>query len=291
MIKSMTGFGSYQVENDTYRVSIEIKTLNSKFLDLTMRLPRQFSDKELEIRNLLSRKLVRGKVSFTAEFERVDNIGPTVEFDRTLFEKYYTEMSAMADAVGSGKEDIFRLAMQQPDVANVSQEVANPEDWKEFIQSCEKGVDNCDDFRVSEGENLALVLSQCIDAIQSLSVQIEEVDKTRLSNIKDRIKGNLHEVIGADMVDQNRFEQELIYYIEKIDISEELVRLDSHITFFKEVLDEKESNGKKIGFISQELGREINTIGSKSNDAQMQQLVVQMKDQLEQIKEQVLNIL
>ena len=186
---------------------------------------------------------------------------------------------------------LFKLTMQQPDVATIAPIAPDDSQWKEFVEICKKAVEKCDTFRSDEGKNLEDALIKGINEIQDLKKQIEDIDSERLKQIKDRIKGNVIDAIGLDKIDENRFEQELIYYIEKLDINEELVRLDSHIQYFIEVIQEDESNGKKLGFISQELGREINTIGSKSNFAPMQKCVVQMKDELEKIKEQVLNVL
>ncbi len=288
----MTGFGNVQVENDEYRAVIEVKALNSKFFDLQIRLPRQFSDKELDIRNLVSRELKRGKVSLIAEYEPLGKSDPKIEFNAQLFQNYYQSLKALADTVGHQYEDLFKIAMQQPDVANnFIGSQASENHWLIFRELCEEAVGKCDSFRTDEGRNLLPTLLDSINTIGRLKDEIAGLDLARIDNIRNRINKNLFEFIGKDNIDENRFEQELIYFIEKLDISEELVRLDSHIDYFKEVVDEEESNGKKLGFISQELGREINTIGSKSNDATMQRLVVQMKDELEKIKEQTLNIL
>ncbi len=291
MIKSMTGFGDIQKDDDKYHISVEIKSLNSKFLDLTVRLPRQFADKELEIRNLISPRLKRGKISFSAEFESKADTLPKIDFNEELFRQYYSKLKKLADDVKSDHSSLFKLAMQQPDVAVIASATSDESHWGEFLNYCLVAIDKCDQFRSDEGRNLEDVLMKGIKQIQSLKKQIEEIDSERLEQIKDRINGNIIEAVGKDKIDENRFEQELIYYIEKLDITEELVRLDSHIHYFMDVVGEEDSNGKKLGFISQELGREINTIGSKSNFAPMQKMVVQMKDELEKIKEQVLNVL
>ena len=271
---------------------IEVKALNSKFFDLQIRLPRQFSDKELDIRNIVSRELKRGKVSLVAEYELLGKSNPKIEFNTQLFQNYYRSLKALADTVGHPYEDLFKIAMQQPDVANnFIDSQASENHWLTFKELCEEAVRKCDSFRIDEGRNLFPTLLDSINTIRKLKSEISVLDPVRIENIRNRINNNLIEFIGKDKIDENRFEQELIYFIEKLDISEELVRLESHIDYFKEAVDEEESNGKKLGFISQELGREINTIGSKSNDAAMQRLVVQMKDELEKIKEQALNVL
>lgn len=288
----MTGFGSTQVDNDEYRAMIEVKALNSKFFDLQVRLPRQFSNKELEIRTLVSGVLKRGKVSLVAEYESKDLSDARIGFSPQLFKAYYESMKELADTVGHEYNDIFKLALQQPDVAinTVDSQMAESH-WLIFKNLCDDAIKKCDSFRVDEGNNLKPAILESIDAISKLKSDIEALDKERIKNIKNRINKNLVEIVGKDKIDENRFEQELIYFIEKLDISEELVRLDSHIAYFTEIIELDESHGKKLGFITQELGREINTIGSKSNDAMMQRSVVQMKDELEKIKEQVLNVL
>jgi len=288
----MTGFGNVQVESEEYRATIEVKALNSKFFDLQIRLPRQFSDKELDIRNLVSRELKRGKVSLVAEFETLGKSDPKIEFNTHLFKKYYQSLKALADTVGHQYQDLFKIALQQPDVINnFNDSQASENHWIIFKELCADAVRKCDSFRIDEGSNLIHTLLDSIKIIGRLKIEIASLDSARIESIRNRININLVEFIGKDKIDENRFEQELIYFIEKLDISEELVRLDSHIDYFKDVVVEEESNGKKLGFISQELGREINTIGSKSNDAAIQRLVVQMKDELEKIKEQTLNIL
>jgi len=292
MIKSMTGFGIIQVENDEYRAMIEVKALNSKFFDLQVRLPRQFSSKELELRTLISSVLQRGKVSLVAEYELKDGSATRIDFSPQLFKAYYESMKELADTVGHDYNDIFKLALQQPDVAiNTVDSQAIESHWLIFKNLCSEALSKCDNYRIDEGNNLQPTLLESIDSINFLKSEIEGLDKARINKIKNRINNNLVEFVGKDKIDENRFEQELIYFIEKLDISEEMVRLDSHITYFKEIIELEESNGKKLGFITQELGREINTIGSKSNDATMQRSVVKMKDELEKIKEQILNVL
>jgi len=287
----MTGFGSIQIDDNQYRVSIEVKTLNSKYADLTIRLPRQFSDKELEIRNLISTKLTRGKINFNAEFEPKGEVLSKVQFNKELFQAYYNRLKHLADQVGSNYDSLLEIALQQPDVIVSSATPSNDDHWEVFFEFSKEAIDKCGNFRSIEGENLEKVLIESIDKIQDLKVSIENLDAERIEQIKKRVHDNVREAVGQEKIDENRFEQELIYYIEKLDISEELVRLDSHISYFIDVMNEEESNGKKLGFISQELGREINTIGSKSNYAPMQRFVVQMKEELEKIKEQVLNVL
>lgn len=291
MTKSMTGFGSVQIDDDSYSISIEVKSLNSKFLDSTIRLPRQFHDKELEVRNLISRKLTRGKVTLSAEFEPKGDLAPKAQINKQLFKQYYTQLEELANEVGGSNESLMKLALMQPEVIAQSNTKADEKQWTDFVAYCAQAIDKCDQFRADEGENLEVVLVNGVLEIQRLKQEIEQIDGVRVEQIKSRISKNLDEAIGRDKIDENRFEQEIIFYLEKLDITEELVRLDSHIQYFLEVIENEGSNGKKLGFISQELGREINTIGSKSNYAPMQRFVVEMKDELEKIKEQALNVL
>lgn len=284
----MTGFGSSQGENDSHQISVEIKTLNSKFLDATIRLPRMFTHRELDIRNLVAKSLERGKVSVTIEYEKRGETAAI--FNRDRFKTYYKELEALRELVGASSDDLFKLAIQQPDVGNQDANAADDEDWKVLVQHLGIALEACNEFRNKEGQNLESVLMESSKRIRELKDEVAKLDVPRTEQIKSRIRQNLDENV-SEGVDENRFEQELIYYIEKFDISEELARLKSHLDYFEEVLGDPDSQGKKLGFISQEMGREINTIGSKSNDAGMQRCVVQMKDALEQIKEQVLNVL
>ncbi len=287
----MTGFGSIQIDNDDHSVSVEVKTLNSKFLDITIRLPRQFNDRELEIRNLISQKIVRGKVTMNVDFEPKGELAPKAHFNKQLFSQYYNQLEELANEVGGSHESLVRIAIQQPEVVESASPEVSEKQWEVLADCCSKAIDSCDRFRSNEGINLEEVLVNGVKEIKKLKEQIAQIDSQRVDQIKSRITNNLEETIGRDRIDENRFEQELIYYLEKLDISEELVRLDSHIEYFLEVIGNGESNGKKLGFIAQELGREINTIGSKSNFAPMQRFVVEMKDELEKIKEQTLNVL
>lgn len=291
MIESMTGFGAASLITDEWQIKCEIRTLNSKFLDLSYKLPKELSDFELEIKNLLTNSLKRGKVVLTIELSDQKAFSDqNIDINQELFEAYYKQLAAMAEKVGAEKSDLFRLALQSPDVMKTKEPESNKEIGKLFIQVMKEAIDKCSDFRKQEGEALNEKLSEYIESIQNSLNSVIERDPERIKNIKNRIDQNLQEVIGVDKIDPNRFEQELIYYIEKLDITEEKDRLGNHLDYFREILSLQESNGKKLGFISQEIGREINTIGSKSNDATLQRYVVEMKEELEKIKEQVLNI-
>lgn len=291
MIESMTGYGSATYNDDKYRIKVEIRTLNSKFLDLSYKIPKEFSEKELEIKNYLTAQLKRGKINMLIEFELSNGDTPSQVINENLFMEYYNQFKQLADKVNISNDDIFRLAVQSPDVIKTKDEEEDEPDWEVFMKVIQEAVQKCKGFRVQEGEALSKKLTDYITGISNGLDQVKKQDPIRIQNIKDRIENNLNEFIGADKVDANRFEQELIYYIERLDITEEKDRLANHLKYFLEILDGPESNGKKLGFISQEIGREINTIGSKSNDATLQRSVVEMKEELEKIKEQVLNII
>jgi uncharacterized protein (TIGR00255 family) len=292
MIKSMTGFGSSSFDDGAVQLSVEIKSLNSKFLDLSLRLPRGFADREMELRNLISERLERGKVSVAIEFQRTGDASLKQSYNEDLFKSYYAELKRLAENVGDTKADIFHLALNAPEVVKGSvQEKGNEEDWdlvkKYFLEAVEK----CDQFRLQEGEVLGNMLLSCVSIIRENLSAVEVLDPKRVTRVRERLKGNITSFFGEEGFDMNRLEQEIIFYIEKLDINEEKVRLKSHLDYFQKSLAEKNSNGKKLAFISQEMGREINTIGSKANDAEVQRHVVIMKEELEKIKEQLNNVL
>ncbi|MEL6536694.1 MAG: YicC/YloC family endoribonuclease [Bacteroidota bacterium] len=290
MIHSMTGYGKSVLDTEAVSITVEIKTLNSKYLDANIRVPRSFSDKELEIRNLLSEHLQRGKVSLSVEYKRHQtDLGLVVNQD--LFKAYYTEFSRLANEVDAAGQDLFKLALQAPEVMNGSDQGVPEEDWAALRGEIVKALQRCNEHRASEGAGLAEKLASYIEAIGTNLKGVEEQDPKRTAHIRERLRTHMNEWMSDDRVDENRFEQELIYYIEKLDIAEEKVRLQSHLDYFMEIMKQGKSPGKKLGFIAQEIGREINTMGAKANDAVIQKLVVGMKEELEKIKEQSLNIL
>lgn len=292
MLKSMTGYGTETISNELIELNVEVKSLNSKFMDVGVRLSRVISDKEIEIRNLATDQLVRGKVSVNIEVKKKGDES-LVSYNETLFENYYNELKRLADKVGENPQDIFRLAVQSPEVVVSQSDGTHIEDqWSSVIKTgLLAAIKKCDQYRSDEGAVLKEKLEEYIAMINEQLGKVTEIDPQRVEKIRDRITNNLQEFIDEQKIDKNRFEQELIYYIEKLDISEEKVRLSNHLEYFMEVINLPESNGKKLGFIAQEIGREINTIGSKANDAEMQKRVVVMKEELEKIKEQVLNVL
>ncbi len=293
MIKSMTGYGNAGFENNEFSIQVEVRSLNSKFLDLSIRSPRQFSDKELEIRNLAQSILDRGKVSITIDFSAKGSVDLPVSINENLFQLFYNKYKSLADSVKDSNQDIFKLALQSPNViTQVSVEEKEDEgDWIAVKNVIREALEKCDSFRQDEGNSLYEKLIDNIDSIASGLEQIKVGEGNRKERIKNKIRNHFNEWLDENAFDANRFEQELIYYFEKLDITEELVRLDTHLKYFLKCIKEESMQGKKLGFISQEIGREINTIGSKANDAEMQKHVILMKDELEKIKEQTLNVL
>jgi uncharacterized protein (TIGR00255 family) len=292
MIKSMTGFGQGSADDSQTKLYIEAKSLNSKFLDLNLRLPKMFSDKEMEVRNLISEILERGKVSVSIEFEKAATGQVSQTYNEVLFGAYYEQLKKLADRVGATKEELFSIALNSPDVIqNTQKEEASEETWTQVKTLLTDVLKQCDRFRLDEGKVLEKMLKDCCAAIEESLEQIKELDPKRVARIRERLKSNITSFFGEEGFDANRLEQEIIFYVEKLDINEEKVRLKSHLDYFIKAIKEPQSNGKKLAFITQEIGREINTIGSKSNDAEMQKYVVVMKEELEKIKEQLNNVL
>ena len=289
----MTGFGQSTINTGDVNISVEVKSLNSKFLDLNLRLAKQFSEKELELRNLVADKLERGKVSLAIDYQRTGRQEIRQTYNEALFVAYYNELQKLAGLVhASATDHIFELALNSPEVIQGNgKEELDPAEWERVIKLVYEAIEKCEQFRVMEGKVLQEKLAGYIHAIEGGLKFVEELDPRRVEKVRSKIKGSITEFFGSEGFDPNRLEQEIIFYIEKLDIHEERVRLKSHLDYFLKVLGDKQSNGKKLGFISQEIGREINTIGSKANDAEMQKHVVMMKEELEKIKEQLNNVL
>ena len=283
----MTGFGKADTRVKNKHISVEIRSLNSKGLDVNTRMPGLYREKELFIRNLLVEKLERGKIDLSINVESSEGIKGT-QINKSVVKNYYSQLKSIAKELKEDQDDFLEIIMRLPEVLKTEREEFNEAEWKQVLKLIEAAIKNMDSFRVREGRVLENDLRKRIDLILKALIIVEEAD--RITPIREKIKKNIEELVAKDKVDTNRFEQELIYYIEKLDITEEKVRLKTHCDFFLKTLDEK-SSGKKLGFISQEIGREINTIGSKANDAGIQKIVVQMKDELEKIKEQLNNVL
>ncbi|CAK7039916.1 MAG: hypothetical protein PETM_01664 [Petrimonas sp.] len=290
MVHSMTGYGKAAVELPHKKLTIEIKSLNSKQFDLFTRIPMIYREKEIGLRNWLSKELERGKIdlSFTVEHISKD-VSATI--DHTLLKQYHQEITALSHELNiSLPQDWFQTLLRLPDVMKQDAEELNEEEWSIIEKTIQKAVNELIGFRVQEGEMLRNLLEEKIENIRQLLQEIEPYESERIEKVKSRIHDGLATLENKEY-DTNRFEQEMIYYIEKLDVNEEKSRLTNHLDYFIETLDEKKSQGKKLGFIAQEMGREINTLGSKSNHSDMQRIVVRMKDELEQIKEQILNVL
>lgn len=286
MIASMTGYGKAVLELPEKKVTIEIRSLNSKTLDLNTRIPSFYREKELEIRNLISEKVQRGKVDFSMLVE-LNPAARNQNINAELIKSYMAEFKSITPNVTDG--ELLPVVMRLPDVISYTQDDLGEDEWNQIRATIIDAIDALNQFRLDEGKVLEKYLTLNLNNILELLTQVVPFEKERIETIKERFNKRLEEV-KVD-IDQNRFEQELIFYLEKLDITEEKVRLKNHCEYFLKELAGNESNGKKLGFISQEIGREINTLGSKSNHSEMQKIVVQMKDELEKIKEQSLNIL
>ena len=292
MILSMTGYGKAVVAYKEKKINVEVKSLNSKSLDLSARIAPLYREKEMEIRRLLAQKLERGKVDFSLWVERESTVDAT-PINTALVENYYKQIKAISASTGIPEpEDWFTTLLRLPDVTTKTEvEVLDEEEWEAAQKAINEAIDKLTDFRKQEGAALQKKFTEKIDNIANLLKSIEPFEKSRVPKIREKIIDGLKQIPEVDY-DKNRLEQELIYYIEKLDINEEKQRLTNHLKYFKETMKENGHGvGKKLGFIAQEMGREINTTGSKSNQAEMQNIVVKMKDELEQIKEQVLNAL
>jgi len=284
----MTGFGKYVEELPNQKITFEIKSLNSKQLDLTLKIPNQFREKELELRAVLSPLLQRGKAEGLLTFE-TDAKQNSSTINKTILEHYLSELKSISDEQNL-QSDVLRIAMKMPDVLNSETPEIDEKTWHSVIDVVMKAITKFDEFRLHEGQILEDDFRDRITTIQTLLKKVETFEKSRISVIKERLKTNLEKWAESVTIDENRFEQELFYYLEKLDITEEKVRLEKHCTYFLDTLNE-ESAGKKLGVVTQEIGREINTIGSKANDVDIQKIVVEMKDELEKIKEQLGNVL
>jgi uncharacterized protein (TIGR00255 family) len=289
MIRSMTGYGKAICELSEKKVTVEIRSLNSKQLDLNLRIPSLYRDKEAEIRSDLSKQLERGKIDFSIFYEYTGDAASPV-INKTLAKGYYKELKSLAAELQEQGCDLLSLTMKMPEVMRPERQEPDEKEWKQLKAAIDQAQIEFQRFREDEGKSLADDFVKRIGLITSLLSIVEEADTKRVDTVRERIRRNINEFVEKEKIDQNRFEQELVYYIEKIDITEEKIRLKTHCDYFLKTMSE-DSSGRKLGFITQEIGREINTIGSKANDAGIQKTVVQMKDELEKIKEQVNNVL
>jgi uncharacterized protein (TIGR00255 family) len=282
----MTGYGKSVIQLPTKKISIEIKSLNSKNLDLNTRMPSMYREKELGIRKLIASKLVRGKVDFSLYMEATGEETST-QINTTLVKQYIKQLK---DVINTGEEtEYLKMAVRMPDALTTEREEIDENEWSEIAKVIDSSLEKIIQYRLDEGATLEADFVGRVQSISNLLDDVIAMDPDRIDGVRERLTKGISDI--KEKVDENRFEQELVYYIEKFDITEEKVRLENHLEYFQKALQSDDSNGKKLGFISQEMGREINTIGSKSNHAPMQKLVVQMKDELEKIKEQLLNVL
>ena len=292
MIQSMTGYGKATAELSDKKINVEIKSLNSKAMDLSTRIAPLYREKEIEIRNEIAKALERGKVDFSLWIDKKDACELVTPINQDVVVAYYERIRTISETTGiPAPEDWFSTLLRMPDVMtkNDIQEL-NEEEWKAVHATVLQAIQSLVDFRIQEGAALEKKFREKISNIAKLLTSVDPYEKERVEKIKERITDALEKTISVDY-DKNRLEQELIYYIEKLDINEEKQRLSNHLKYFINTMEDGSGQGKKLGFIAQEMGREINTLGSKSNHAEMQKIVVQMKDELEQIKEQVLNVM
>jgi len=283
----MTGYGKAVGEVQGKKITVELRSLNSRQFDLNIRTPLKYRDKESELRNELSKQAERGKIDFTVFSENKDGTS-TVTINRSLAKSYFNEFKKLSLELNEPADNLIPLVMKMPDILKSEKQEPEEGEWNEVRHLIDKAIKDFKKFRADEGKILKNEFTSRIKNIASFLKEVVKADKERLVYMKEKLKKSLTEL--KEKIDQNRFEQELIYYLEKLDISEEKLRLQTHLDYFMATMNEPAS-GRKLGFISQEIGREINTIGSKANDAEMQKLVVQMKDELEKIKEQLLNVL
>lgn len=286
----MTGFGKAQGIVAGKKISVEIKSVNSKGLDLNTKMPSIYREKEMLIRKELGTAFVRGKIECSIYYDVIDDSN-SAQLNTSLMENYLSDLKAFEKEQGLPSTDYMQVLLRMPEVFKTERTELDEDEWQGLSSLINEASDRFQEFRAAEGASIERDFMNNVNEIERLLSEVPKYEQERIDTVKTRIKSSIDELIDQADVDQNRFEQELIYYIEKLDINEEKVRLANHCKYFKETMAKKDSNGKKLGFISQEMGREINTLGSKANHAELQKLVVDMKDNLEKIKEQILNVL
>lgn len=291
MIKSMTGYGKAIAETPQKKITVEIKSLNSKQLDINTKLPWLYKEKEPEIRNMISQRLDRGKIDFSIYLDALDDEAATV-INKAAIRSYYNQFTEIAADLNIKLDDqIFTAIMKLPDVLKTERPELPEEEWNLVRSKISEAIDDLERFRVEEGNAIMTDMQKCTLNILALLGDVQKFEGGRIKKIRDKLMSILEENLGNDNIDRNRFEQEIILYLEKYDINEEKQRLKTHCDYFTETLQTNSPNGKVLSFITQEIGREINTLGSKANDANIQKIVVMMKDELEKIKEQTMNVL
>ena len=285
----MTGFGKAECLLPSKKLTIEVKSLNSKQIDTSTRLPAIYKSKDLEIRQMLSKALERGKVECNLHYEMIEGAAATI--NTAVVKDYIRQLKSVTEELQLGSDDLLATAMRLPDTVISEKAEIIEEEWDTVREALERAIGELDEFRVQEGAAMEQDLVRSIKSIQEQQEKIAPYEQERIEKLKERILGNLEELKQKEEIDHNRFEQELLFYIEKLDINEEQVRLKNHLDYFLEILEQGGPVGRKLNFICQEIGREINTLGSKANHKEIQRIVVEMKDELEKIKEQLLNVL
>ena len=290
MLRSMTGYGKAEGAVGSRKYTVEVRSLNGKNLDLSVRMPSVLKEKEMELRKQLGARIVRGKSDVAIHFE-ADAAEARHELNSPVIEKYVDALRTLAEKTDQPTGNLLSTAVRFPDAMQTSREAFDHEAWEGIHALVVEAADQFDAFRDTEGATLHADFSARLDIIDALEASLDPLLDARLKRVRERIRTNLEETVDRAALDEGRFEQEVLYYIEKMDVSEERTRLRAHIVYFRDIMNTGSAQGKKLGFVSQEMGREINTLGSKANDAKLQRIVVQMKDELEKIKEQVLNVL
>lgn len=291
MIKSMTGFGKSEFEINNKKISIEIKSLNSKQVDINTRLPQLYREKEIEIRRELTDRLIRGKIDFSIYVENLGDASNAV-INEEVVKSFYASMAKISTDLNLPvNEQLLAIVMRFPDTVKIQYEQLDEEEWLVLLKHIRSALDALESFRIQEGQSIEVDLTANIEQILKLQLEIGPFENQRIENVKTRLLEALEKLQLNGTINPERLEQELIFYLERLDFNEEKVRLANHCQYFIETMQENDANGRKLAFISQEIGREINTLGAKANETNIQRIVVQMKDALEKIKEQVLNIL
>jgi uncharacterized protein (TIGR00255 family) len=287
----MTGFGKTKLETNNKVISLEIRSLNSKQLDMNLRIPHLYREKELELRGIIGSQLIRGKIDFFINIEQ-SSVDSAPQINTSIVKHYYNQLKSLTEELDiNANNDFLASIMKMPDIITSTNEELKEQEWKDIVETLNSTLQKVNEFRAHEGALLFDDFKKRIGIIKKLLKEVEPFEKARIPHIKERIQANIKSMLEEVTKDNDRLEQEMIFYLEKLDITEEKVRLLKHCDYFLETIDKEEIAGKKLGFVSQEIGREINTLGSKANDADIQKIVVLMKDELEKIKEQLFNIL
>lgn len=289
MLLSMTGYGRETVPYKDKTITVEVRSLNSKFTDVRLKIPQNFREKETELRRIIADRLERGKIELSIEVKSHQG-DEGFGLNQALFKKYYQELTKLADELGTDKGDILQTILRLPNVVTTDEAEIEEAQWKAMLDTLYKAIEKFENFRLAEGKAMEEDMTNRVNNIRAFQKELDPHEKERVEKLRQRLHQNLEDSLAKDKIDENRFEQEILFYLEKIDITEEKVRLEQHCIYFQEELHKKyKQKGRKLSFITQEMGREINTLGAKAYSSEIQRLVVGMKDELEKIKEQVAN--